>query len=290
MTNEFTTKTYLNVKYIIDLYKLSKMRYYFLILIISFICGCHNSDKTMLLCDNEKAFISDRDFLTTAFDPEEPKIQSCFSVLFDTLKSFNQLDNYRDYLCNNDLVDCSGCISLKYLFGSDTIFIPAVNISCDNCEVIQSRVSRIKIYLENDSLSLKKYNSFEHISKEVYSDSLNSIFSKSISGFFNLWKLRKPYLNNLDSLNAWKYFDNSYRNVLVFELADDSQIENIGKYIDIAYNVYLKQLRSSLGTIYQSDICQLNRYEFKAFTKGLFFPIQIVKYEPRTYIAPLTEK
>jgi hypothetical protein len=265
------------------------MRYYFLILIISIIYGCNNTSKTKLLCDNEKAFISIKDFSTSAFDSDEPIIQSCHSFLFDTLKSFNQLDNYRDYLCNSNLIDCSGCISLKYLFGSDTVYIPAINISCDNCVVIQSRARRFNIYLKNDSLSLKKNNSLEHISKKEYSDSLNGIFSKSISEFFILWKLRKPYLNNLDSLNAWRFFDNSYRNVLVFELADDSQIENIGKYIDIAYDLYLKQLRSQIETIYQSDLCRLNRYEFKAFAKGLFFPIQIVKYEPITFIAPRTE-
>lgn len=263
------------------------MKNYFLIIFaVILLNGCNTVDSRFL-CDNEKAFISVKDFYYLAFDNDEPKIELCHPFLFDTLRSTTQIDSFRAYLCNNGKIDCSGCISLKYYYKQDTIYIPFSNIACDGCMVTIFPPKSFQVYLKNDSLSIKDNDSEKVLSWIAYKDSLETIFTKSIGDFCRLMDKRKPYFNNPDSLNSWRYFDNSYRRVLIIEISDDTQIKNLRKYLDTAYDIYLKQLDFHLKTIYKSKICELSHYEFKTFARGLFFPIQVYKKYPIKYIAPI---
>jgi hypothetical protein len=263
------------------------MKNYFLIIFVIILFNGCNSVDSRNLCDNEKAFISVQDFYYLAFEPDEPKIKQCHPFLFDTLRSTIQIDSFRTFLFNKGLIDCSGCISLKYLYKQDTVFIPASNIACDGCMVTIFPPKSFHIYLKNDSLRVKDYNSEKDISWIAYKDSLENIFSKSIGDFCRLMEQRKPYISNLDSLNSWSYFNNSYRRVLIIEISDDTEIQFLRKYIDIAYDIYFQQLRAQIKNVYHSKICELSRNEFKAFAKGLFFTINIHKEYQIKYIAPL---
>jgi hypothetical protein len=257
--------------------------YTLIILIFVLLIGCKTINPTFL-CDNEKAFISFQDFYRSAFDENEPKTPQCNPFLFDSLKSFDQIDSYKNYLCNNNLIDCSGCISLKYLYGHDTIYIPAFEFACDGCMISLNSIRTIHFHLKNDSLSIKDIRAETKISFKTYNDTLASIFSESIGDFCQLMGNRKPYINNKDSLNSWRFFNNSYRRVLVIEISDDTQIVNLKKLIDMAYDLYLQKLHFKIENIYHSEICKLSKTELKAFAKGLFFPITVYKEYPITYI------
>jgi len=258
--------------------------YFGIVFIIIWVYGCKPND-TRFLCDKEKAFISVHDFYSLAFEPNEPKIEPCHPFEFDTLFSIDQIDKFRNSLCEKGLIDCFGCISLKYSYKNDSIYIPAFNIYCNGCLITLPSLKETHVYLKNDSLSIKDLE--RHISFIEYSDFLDSIFSLKIRDYCILMCKRKPYINNADSLNSWRYFDNAFRSVLIIEINDDNQIKNLRKYIDCAYDLYLKQLQSNIETVYHSSICKLNHNEFKLFVKGLFFPIELYKSQPRIYVAPV---
>lgn len=253
--------------------------YYSIIFFVVLLYGC-KSNITRLLCDNEKAFISIHDYNSLAYEADEPIMGTCYPFLFDTLSSIDQITRFRNYLCNNKSIDCFGIVSLKYFYKHDTIYIPAFNVICDECNVSIDPPHLIHICLRNDSLLLKDYFSEKKITYDAFKDSLENIFSKSISSFFQLWKSRKPYLENPDSLKNYRYSDNSFIWFLDFEITNDSQISDLPQYINIAYDIYLKQLRRGMESIYQSNICDLSSNELSIFTQRLFFPISIYKYQP----------
>lgn len=261
------------------------MRNYFLIMLLLVLFGGCNSTDSKIVCDREKAFISVQDFYYSAFEPDEPKIDLCNPFLFDTLRRIDQIDSFRNYLCNRKKIDCSGCISLKYPYGGDTIYIPAFNVVC-NCMADPAPIKRFHIFLKDGNLENVKSDINRNFALAAFKDSLKAVFSKSTGDFCKLMSTRKPYFNNPDSLEVWRYFDNSYRNTLEIEISDDTQIQYLRKYIDVSYSIYLKELRSSLKTIYHSDICNLSKYEFKSFSRGLFFSINLHKEYPLNYIAP----
>jgi hypothetical protein len=242
---------------------------------------------TRTLCSNEKAFISIQEFNSLAFDSDEPIMGKSYPILFDTLRSLDQITSFRNYLCNNKFIDCFGFISLKYYYKQDTINIPAFNCFCDDCAVSFDPPHIIHICLRNDSILIKDYYSEVNISMETYKDTLETIFSRSIGGFFQLWKSRKSYIDNADSLRAYSYSDNSFIWFLYIEISNDSQILGLKKYIDIAYDIYLGQLRNNLESIYQTNVCDLSSNELNIFTQRLFFPISIYKYQPITIIDSL---
>ena len=251
--------------------------------------SCKTIDP-IFLCDNEKAFISFQNFYNSAFEEDEPKIPTCNPFLFDSLNSIDQIDSFKNYLCNNNLIDCSGCISLKYLYGHDTIYIPAFNFACDDCLISQYPLRTIRFHLKNDSLSIKNISAETRITYQTYNDTLVSVFSESIGDFCRLMGNRKSYINNQDSLHSWGFFNNTYRIVVEIEISDDTQIKNLRKLLDMAYDIYLQELHSKIETIYHSEICKLSKTELKAFAKGLFFPISVNKDYQITYIAPIEPK
>jgi hypothetical protein len=249
--------------------------------------GCKTNDKGFL-CNKEKAFISTQEFYSLAFEPNEPKIEQCYPFQYDTLTSFDQIDKFRIILCEKGLIDCSGCISLKYSYKDDSIYIPAFNILCNGCMVTLLSIKRTHFYLKNDSLTIK--DSGKYISLIDYKDLLDSTFSAKIKDCCKLMYMRKSFINNTDSKNSWRFYDNSFRSILLIEIKDDSQIKNLRKYLDCAYDSYLEQIHYNLETIYHSSICKLNHNEFKLFAKELFFPIELYKSQWEIYVAPAETK
>jgi len=78
--------------------------YILIILIFILLISCKTIDP-IFLCDNEKAFISFQNFYNSAFEEDEPKIPTCNPFLFDSLNSIDQIDSFKNYLCNNNLID-----------------------------------------------------------------------------------------------------------------------------------------------------------------------------------------
>jgi hypothetical protein len=221
-----------------------------------------------------------------AFDSNEPKIPTCVPFLFNNMTSLSQIDSLANHLCSNNIVDCSGCISLMYPFKTDTIFIPAFNVNC-NCDARLIPVKRIELLIKDDTIYFKNLYSTRNTNFEEIRDSLSSNFSKSISDFCNLMNQRRLYFNNLDSLREYRYSINSFRRVLLIRLSDDTQIMHLNKLIDIAYETYLKQLRTIIPNIYKSSIDNLDEFEYKIFVKNLFFPVNIIKDISPEYIPPI---
>jgi hypothetical protein len=261
------------------------MNKYYIILLSFVLFGCHLKNDTDSPCKNENIFISYKDFCNTAFDKDEPGLPLCYPFPFDSLKSMDQIYRLRTDLCKRNIIDCSGCISLSYLYDQDTIDVPAFSIICDNCCVSIERCPHIlNIYLRNDSLFIKEQSICKNISLKQYQDKLDSLLSNTQSSFFKEWKGRKAYINNIDTLNVYRYCDGSYMTALYIEINDDSQIVNLKRYIDLAYDIYYKQLRYNLENIYQSNICKLSHNELKIFAKRLFFSISIYKTQNITII------
>lgn len=258
---------------------MQKMRHYIIIL-ISLLFGCRNYTESTFSCNHEKALISDKDFYQNAIDPGEAIIPVGYPFAFDTLFSLRQIDTLRIKICNIQSHDCSGYISLKYNYRHDTIYIPSFMYLC-NCHVAFSQRNSFTICLKNDSCFIRKeIVKLEEISYQKYSDSLQNMFSEIFENQFKLWNERKAYFNNIDSLRRYKR-NELYIPSLIIELDDDSQIQNLRKYIDNAYDIYLEELNKSIVDNYYKELCSLSHLEFKLFAYGLFFRINIFpKYEP----------
>lgn len=261
-------------------------KYLLVVLLIVLITSCKTNTSNNL-CLNEKAFISIQDFYNLAFELDEPKIQPCHILLFDTLKSFAQIDSFRNELCKNGKIDCSGCISLKYVYKHDTIYIPVFNAICQGCYISIAPLKAIKIRINKDTLLIFKDDFYKPITLNSFKDTLENIFSKSIGEFSRLMLKRKPYINNIDSIKSWKNIDYSIIRVLNIEINDDSQIKQLKNYIDIAYNIYIQQLQNQIENTYHSNICELSRSEFKIFVRELYFSIKLQKYNSVIFIEPL---
>jgi hypothetical protein len=261
------------------------MRILLVILTILLVCSCQDREKSDL-STREKSFISFNEFYSTAFDSDEPKIPTCVPFSFNNLTSLSQIDSLAISLCNNKLVDCSGCISLMYPYKTDIIFIPAFNVNC-NCFTKLIPFKRVELLLKDDKTYFRNNNSTMNADLEEIRDSLSTIFSKSIRDFCNLMNRRRSYLNDLDSIQAYQYFNISFRRVLLISLSDDTQIRHLNKLIDIAYEAYLKQLRTIIPDTYKLSLDKLDTSEYKMFVKSLFFSINIVKDISLEYIPPI---
>jgi hypothetical protein len=262
------------------------MRIPYAILIILLVCSCQDRKKTDL-STREIPFISFNEFYNTAFESDEPKIPTCVPFSYNNLTSLSQIDSLRNHLCSNNLIiDCSGCISLIYPFKTDTIFIPAFNVNC-NCNVKLVPVKRIALLLKDDLIYFKNLSTTKITNLEEIRDSLASDFSKSISDFCILMNKRRPYFNNPDSMQAYRYPNSSFRRVLSIGLSDDTQILHLNKLIDIAYETYLLQLRTIIPNIYKTTLDNLDAFEYNTFVKNLFFPVNIIKDISPEYIPPV---
>jgi hypothetical protein len=263
--------------------KISQLKYLASVVFLISI-GCRQQTN-LKLCEYEKAFISIKEFNSLAFDQDEPKIEQCQTFGYDTLKSFGQIEKFKTYLCNNKIVDCSGCIALNFIYNNDSIYIPAFDVVC-NCMVDIDYPRRISFHLENDSIKMYKLDHWKSMDDIEFKSYLDSIFSNTFSKYLSLWVNRKEYFNNPDSLSRWRFFDNSSRNLIVFRLSDDGQIKNLSKYFRTTFDAYLDNLEKKLKSIYGSDICNLTRNEFKTFCKAMYLPILVFKEEPLKYIPP----
>lgn len=263
------------------------MNKYWILILVFFLISCQNDNESTFNCIYEKALISDKDFYQNAIDIGEPGIPLGYPFDFDTLISLQQIDSLKSKLCKNNLGDCSGYISLKYFYRKDTIYIPAFIYLCDDCHVVLTKRNKFNLLLRNDSCFYREnYSSYKPLTEKAFSDSLSQIFSMSFENIFKIWNQRKPFFNNTDSISEYKR-SGLYTPSLFIELYDDSQIQNIKKYVDKAYDIYFQKLNDKIQASYHSDLCKLSHLEFKLIAFDLFFRVEIMgRYEPPIFIPP----
>jgi hypothetical protein len=250
------------------------------LIFLLFGCGKHSEN----ICIYEKALISDKDFCQSAIEPGEAIIPLGYPFDFDTLLHLSQIDTLIQEICKSKTHDCSGYISLKYIYKQDTIYIPAFSYQCD-CHVSFSRRNTFNIYLNNDSCYVRnEILNTKKISFNKYSDSLLHIFSNTFANQLEYWNKRRDYFNNIDSLKEYRR-SGLYIPSLNIELNDDSEIQNVSKYIDVAYDIYFDALNESFVENYHKELCVISHEEFKLFSFGMFFRIIILpKYQPPVFI------
>jgi hypothetical protein len=259
------------------------MKYYTYILIL-LVIACKNDNDSAFKCSYEKALISDKDFFQNAIDKGEPGIPIGHPFDFDSLVSLDQIDTLKSELCKGD---CSGYISLKYSYRKDTVYIPAFFYICNDCHVVFTKRDKFNLLLRNDSCFYREnIGSYKPLTEKAFSDSLSQIFSSTFENTFKIWNQRKPFLNNTDSLIEYRR-SGLYTPSLFIELYDDSQIQNIKKYINKAFDIYLQEIHDKMKEEYHADLCKLSRLEFKLMSFDLFFRVEIMgRYKPPIFIAP----
>jgi hypothetical protein len=259
----------------------------FILMAICFHISCQDENSNTFSCAYEKALISDKDFYEQAIDSGEPGIPLGYPFDFDTLVSMAQIEAFKSVLVENQSDGCHGFISLKYSYRKDTVYIPAIEYVSNNCHVIRSIRDRFDLFLRNDScFIIDNSDCYEHVTEKAFSDSLSRLFSAYLEQIFKNWNQRKPFFNHADSVYRFKR-GRSLAPVLRIELHDDSQVRNIRKYVDKAFDVYLQKVSEEIVVNYHTEFCQLSFLEFKLMSFGLFFKIELMeKRKPIIFIPP----